>query len=194
MRRAIRFALILLLPALARAATLSLELHDAAGAPLAGAVVALEQPGLARRAKAGTQAEMAQRDRQFVPRLLVVQTGTAVNFPNQDRVRHHVFSYSVTKPFELKLYLGAAAAPVLFDQPGVVTLGCNIHDRMSAYVVVVDTPHFALTETGRAELPSLPEGRYVVRVWYEGQRRELEAQPVTLAGNERRALTFQAER
>lgn len=166
MRRAIRFALILLLPALARAATLSLELHDAAGAPLAGAVVALEQPGLARRAKAGTQAEMAQRDRQFVPRLLVVQTGTAVNFPNQDRVRHHVFSYSVTKPFELKLYLGAAAAPVLFDQPGVVTLGCNIHDRMSAHIVVVDTPRFAVSDAqGRVQLERLPGGGQL-RAWH----------------------------
>lgn len=177
--RFITSLLALLLSALAQATPLTVELRDAAGAPLAGAVVALEQAGLARRAKAGTQAELAQRERQFVPRLLVVQTGTAVAFPNQDQVRHHVYSYSVAKPFELKLYLGQPAAPVLFEQPGVVSLGCNIHDRMSAHIVVVDTPRFAISDAqGRVQLERQP-GAGQLRAWHPSLGDEqLRSQPL----------------
>ncbi len=130
---------------------ITVRITDAEGRPLAGAAVALEQPGQARRARAGSEAEMAQRERQFQPRLLVIQTGTRVRFPNQDMVRHHVYSYSQPKTFELKLYLGEAAPPVLFDKPGVVLLGCNIHDQMSCHIVVVDTPEHGITDA-RGEL------------------------------------------
>ena len=181
------------LPALAPAASLVVEVRDAHGEPLSEAVVYAVPEG--RKAPPPSRpAVLDQKNRTFVPHVLPVQTGTAVTFPNSDNVRHQVYSFSPAKRFQLPLYQGTPAAPVVFDKPGVVALGCNIHDRMSAYVVVVDTPHFALTEAGRAELAGLPEGRYAVRVWYEGQRRELEAQPVTLTAGERRELTFQAGR
>jgi len=149
-----------------RAEPLLVQLVDGVGVPLAGAVVALEQPGLPRRARAGNVAEMAQRDRQFSPRLLVVQTGAEVRFPNEDPVRHHVYSYSPTKTFELKLYLGEAAPPQRFDKSGVVQLGCNIHDQMSAVIVVVDTPVFGVTKAqGELRLERLP-GAGTLRAWH----------------------------
>jgi len=126
----------------------------------------------------------------FVPHILPIQTGTAVTFPNSDNVRHQVYSFSAAKKFQLPLYAGTPAAPVVFDKPGVVTLGCNIHDHMSAYLVVVDTPYFALTVAGRGELSSLPEGKYDVRVWYAGMRYEPLPQPVSLGAGEQSSLTF----
>ena len=156
----------LLLPLGLRADPLLLQLTDAAGLPLVGAVVALEQPGLPKRARPGSQSEMAQRERQFAPRLLVIQTGTEVRFPNEDPVRHHVYSFSPAKSFELKLYLGEAAPPVRFDKPGVVQLGCNIHDQMSATIVVVDTPvHGVSNAKGELRLERLP-GAGTLRLWH----------------------------
>lgn len=162
----------LLLSAAAGAERVNVQVSNAQGQPLSGAVVALEGQGLSAKARPGTQAELAQKDRQFRPQLLVVQTGTEVRFPNEDPVRHHVYSYSAAKSFELKLYLGETASPVLFDKPGVVAVGCNIHDRMSAHIVVVDTPLFALTDAqGRAEL-ELPAkaGPLRVRAWHPSRK------------------------
>lgn len=119
---------------------------------------------------------MDQKNRMFVPHVLPVQTGTAVEFPNSDDVRHQVYSFSEAKKFQLPLYTGTPANPIVFDRPGVVSLGCNIHDRMSAYIVVVDTPHFAATgREGRATL-SLSPGRYAVHVWHP----DLRADPATM--------------
>ena len=109
---------------------------------------------------------MDQANNAFVPHVLVIQTGTQVLFPNSDSVSHHVYSFSEAKSFELGLYKGNAYPPVSFDRPGIVVLGCNIHDGMLGYIVVVDTPYFALTdERGTARLPSVAAGDYVVDVW-----------------------------
>ena len=97
--------------------------------------------------------------------LLVVQTGTSVSFPNFDTVRHHVYSFSPTKTFEIKLYAGTPAKPVIFDKAGTATLGCNIHDRMIAHIHVVDTPYFGVTDgMGRVTI-DLPAGDHVARIW-----------------------------
>ena len=166
----------LFLTAQALAAPLSVTVRDANGSPLAGAVVALEQAGLPRLAKPGTSALMAQRERQFQPQLLVVQAGTEVAFPNEDKVRHNVYSYSKAKTFELKLYLGEAAPPVRFDEAGVVPMGCNIHDRMSAHIVVVNTPRFAVSDAqGRLQLERLP-GAGTLRWWHPKAGDELRSQ------------------
>lgn len=155
------------------AAPLNVQVTDAQGKALAGAVVALEQTGKPEAAKPGTMAEMAQKDRQFQPQLLVIQTGTQVNFPNLDPVRHHVYSYSPAKSFELKLFLGPPAAPVLFDKPGVVTVGCNIHDRMAAHIVVVDSPHHTLTDAqGQARIEA-PAGALTLKVWHPSRKEPL---------------------
>ncbi len=152
----------------AEAAPLTLAVQDEAGRPLAGAVVFLESAAARRQVRPLAQAEMGQQGKAFVPDVLVVPLGTAVDFPNRDTVRHHVYSFSPAKKFELKLYIGTPAKPVVFDQAGVAVLGCNIHDHMVGWVVVVDTPYYAQTGAdGRAVLDA-PPGRYRLRTWHAG--------------------------
>ena len=180
-------------PSLVAAADLVVELRDARGAPVADAVAWAVPEG--RKPTPPTRvAVMDQRNRTFVPHVLTIQTGTAVRFPNSDNVRHQVYSFAAAKKFQLPLYEGTPAAPVVFDKPGVVSLGCNIHDRMSAFIVVVDTPYFAGFAAARAELSDLPEGRYQVHVWYEGMRAEPAPQAVSLSGAERKDVQFSSER
>ncbi len=108
-----------------------------------------------------------QIDKEFTPSVTVVQVGTPVFFPNSDDIRHHVYSLSPAKKFELPLYSGKQAKPVVFDKPGVVSLGCNIHDWMVAYIFVADTPYFAKTgKDGRALLENIQPGKYDLFVWH----------------------------
>lgn len=155
---------------LAQAASVSVQLQDSAGKPLPDGVVFLESSQARQLSKPITGAEIAQASKQFTPRVLVVPVGTAVAFPNRDTVRHHVYSFSPTKTFELKLYTGTAASPVVFDKPGIAVLGCNIHDNMSAWVVVVETPYFALADAkgSAVTLRDVPAGTYKMRVWHPG--------------------------
>ncbi|MDH0864065.1 methylamine utilization protein [Mitsuaria sp. GD03876] len=149
----------------ARAADWTIHVVDASGAPVPDAVVAVELKGQPAPPAVGKSAVMAQRDRQFQPQLLAIQTGTAVTFPNFDTVRHHVYSFSPTKKFELKLYSGTPAEPVVFDKAGVAQLGCNIHDRMSAHIVVVDTPLFGIADAKGDVRLDLPPGSHRLRLW-----------------------------
>ncbi len=157
----------LLAAARVAAAPLDVVVTGADGRPLAEAVVFLESREARAAARPLPNVEIAQSERRFVQRVTVVTPGTEVRFPNRDTVRHHVYSFSPVKPFELKLYIGTPANPVLFDKPGIAVLGCNIHDHMVAWVVVVETPHFGLTDAaGRLRLESAPPGRYRLRVWH----------------------------
>ena len=168
MKTVFLFTWALLMP-LAQAATVAVQVQDGNGKQLTGAVVFLESREARRLSKPLAGAEVAQVGRQFVPRVLVVPVGTAVSFPNRDTVRHHVYSFSPNKQFELKLYTGTAANPVVFDKSGIAVLGCNIHDNMSAWVVVVETPFFALVDAqGSASLRDVPAGNYRMRVWHPG--------------------------
>lgn len=174
------------------AATIDAVVSDARGAAVRDAVVyavPLDRPALPLR----RGAVMEQKNRAFIPHVLPVQTGTAVRFPNLDDVQHHVYSFSPAKPFQLPLYKGSPPGPVVFDKAGVVTLGCNIHDQMSAYIVVVDTPYFEKTAAnGRAALRDLEPGRYAVHVWSADIRREPPAQTITV--NERADVVFSVGR
>ena len=163
------FLCLALLSGPAWCATLSVAVSDAAGKPLEGAVVTVSVTGAAKVAPAGTMAEMTQQNRQFAPRTLVVQAGTSVHFPNLDTVRHHVYSFSPVKPFELKLYAGTPAAPVLFDKPGIAVLGCNIHDRMTGWIAVVETPYFAKSDAAGQARIEVPDGEHLVRVSHPQQ-------------------------
>ena len=154
---------------LAQAATVSVQLQDTAGKPLPEGVVFLEAREAKQLAKPIAGAEIAQVKREFVPKVLIVPVGTAVSFPNRDTVRHHVYSFSPTKTFELKLYTGTAASPVVFDKAGIAVLGCNIHDNMTSWVVVVETPFFGLSDVkGVTTLRDVPAGSYRLRVWHPG--------------------------
>jgi len=107
-----------------------------------------------------------QVDKRFVPRVSVVRAGTEVSFPNSDRIRHQVYSFSPAKVFTLKLYAGTASAPVSFEKPGLVVLGCNIHDYMVGFVAVVDSPYFAKLPASGSAVINLPPGLYRLRVWH----------------------------
>jgi plastocyanin len=112
-------------------------------------------------------AVIEQKALKFLPLVTVVQTGATINFPNNDKVRHHIYSFSPAHKFDQKLYSGQAASPQVFDRAGTVVLGCNIHDKMIAYIKVVDTPYFARTDgagAARIELPAA--GKYVVKAWH----------------------------
>lgn len=154
--------------ALATAASVEVEVRGADGARLAGAVVFLESDAARRQVRPLAGLEMAQQSRAFQPGVLVVPVGSAVHFPNHDTVRHHVYSFSPAKKFELKLYSGKPANPVLFDQSGVVVLGCNIHDAMVGWMLVVETPYYAHSTApeGRARIDGVPPGSYRLRTWH----------------------------
>ena len=155
----------LALPALA--ARVDVQALDGAGQPLPGTVVFLESPAARAAARPLAGTEIEQLAKQFTQRLTVVTVGSEVHFPNRDKVRHHVFSFSPAKTFEIKLYAGTPANPVRFDEPGVVVLGCNIHDQMLAWVLVVETPYFAQSDTlGQLTLPEVPAGAYRLRSWH----------------------------
>ena len=151
----------------ASAASLRLLVVDQTGAPVKDAVIyAVPLSGKLPASKAAG-AVIDQVKRQFVPLVSVAQTGAAVTFPNKDNIEHDVYSFSPAKRFELDLYHGIPASPVVFDKPGLVVMGCNIHDQMVAYLLVVDTPYFAKTDvTGAASIENLPAGAYKMTAWH----------------------------
>lgn len=141
--------------------------RDGSGKPLPDAVV-LAVPADGKPAPVeATIDTVDQIDKEFVPYVKPLRIGSQVQFPNKDDIQHHVYSFSPAKKFELPLYRGTPAQPVLFDKPGVVKLGCNIHDWMVGYVYVTDAQHFAKTAAdGQAELDGLARGRFRVWVWH----------------------------
>jgi plastocyanin len=153
--------------AAAAAGEVRVELQSRDGEPVPGVAVVLDGPaGAPARAAGHHSARMDQQDRRFVPQVLVVATGTSVEFPNSDHVSHQVYSFSPARAFQLPLYKGAPHPPVQFTTPGLVVLGCNIHDEMVGYVLVTDSAFHATTDAaGAARLREVPPGSYRVTVW-----------------------------
>lgn len=151
----------------AHAGTIEVTILDRDDNPVPDVAVFFEAPPFAKAvASAGATAIMDQYDKRFVPHLLVVQTGTSVEFPNSDTIAHHVYSFSHPNHFKLPIYKGDAHPPVTFNESGIVILGCNIHDNMLGYILVVDTPVFAKTDgDGRAVLDVGAAGEGEVFVW-----------------------------
>ncbi|MBS4097509.1 MAG: methylamine utilization protein [Sulfuricella sp.] len=155
----------------ALAGSLEATVATPAGKPAEDSAVVLEALAAAPPRTRPPAPAIEQRDREFRPYLTIVQTGTAVEFPNRDPFKHHVYSFSPAKVFEIKLYAGKPAQPVIFDKAGEVALGCNIHDWMEAYVLVVNTRHFAKTDAaGHALISDVPPGRYRLQVWHPRQK------------------------
>ncbi|WP_196297773.1 methylamine utilization protein [Xanthomonas albilineans] len=176
-------AVVLGLAALPAAATpVTVVVADAAG-PLADAVVSLQPAAPVRQTSpaASVTATMDQVNSQFVPAVLAVQVGSLVRFPNRDQIRHQVYSFSPAKRFELPLYQGSTAKPVRFEQPGLVTVGCNIHDWMVGYVMVLDTPYFAVTGADAQVRLDVPPGAYELRVWHPRLSGASYSQPLQVA-------------
>lgn len=138
-------------------------LQDSQGQPLADAVILIDDAPAASR----PPAVMDQISMRFAPNVLVVSPGTLVEFPNSDDVRHHVYSFSPAKRFELRLFQGTEAPPVQFEEEGAVVLGCNIHDQMIGYVLVTSAGAFGVSDAdGRVLLPSVEPGNWTVRWWH----------------------------
>ncbi|HJY37209.1 MAG TPA: methylamine utilization protein, partial [Steroidobacteraceae bacterium] len=155
----------------ALARTVSGQVVGQDGKPIANAVVFVQEPASLQPAASSAPAIMDQFNKTFVPEMLPIAVGTQVRFPNRDQIRHHVYSFSRPKRFELPLYKGEDAPPVLFDKPGVVKIGCNIHDWMSAIILVLPNDRFAVTkDDGTFSLPGLDSGQYTITAWHAQSR------------------------
>lgn len=177
----------------ASAAEINVSVIDSSGKPVANAAVYAEPVGKTPP-KLIHSGVIEQKNKTFIPLVTIIQAGSNINFPNNDLVRHHVYSFSPAKTFELKLYSGVPANPVMFDKPGTVVLGCNIHDTMLAYIHIVDTPYFAKTDnSGKVKLNEVPAGQYIVKVWhYDTVKENLTSeQAVTIKSTE--AIEFKLE-
>jgi plastocyanin len=147
-------------------ATLVITVHTPDGRPLPGAVVTAHPLDAPARKPPPVKAVMDQVNRAFQPDLLVIPVGSTVTFPNSDSVSHQIYSFSPTKRFQLPLYRGTPYPPVHFDQTGVVTLGCNIHDEMVGYLLVTDAPYFGRTGASGAWTAEVARGRYRISIWH----------------------------
>lgn len=174
------------------AGNVTVEVRDQAGRPVRDAVVMVRP---AKGVPAGTPMKvtwpmvMAQQNTQFAPYVLIVPVGSSVSFPNKDKVRHHVYSFSAPKKFELKLYGRDETRSVTFDKPGAVSLGCNIHDTMIAFIFVSDTPYAAKTGAdGVAVVQDAPAGASTLLVWHPDLKaRAPVPRPITVAAGAQRA-------
>jgi plastocyanin len=155
------------------AGVVTVEVKTTAGINAADAVIVFD-PLDATPPPSHDKAIIDQINKQYVPRVTVVRTGTEITFPNSDHIRHQVYSFSKPNKFTLKLYSGSPPTPVVFDKAGLVVLGCNIHDHMVAFVGVVDSPYFVKTPASGSAALNLPAGRYRLRVWHPN---EIDAAP-----------------
>ncbi len=173
------------------AGEVAFKLVDAKNAPVADAVVSLmpldTPPKITPPAE---PLELSQSGQEFSAYVTPVAVGTTIVFPNRDSVAHQVYSLSPAKKFTFPLYKPGAEPTVVFDQPGVIVLGCNIHDWMSAYIVVLATPHFARTTAdGAATITSVPPGRYRAEVWHP-RLAKTETRELTVADTAAAPLAF----
>jgi len=169
-------------------ALVQITVTDPQGQPVEDAVVELLDP--ANKTFSQQKAEVKQQDLTFIPFVSAYQTGTAVDFPNMDKTRHHVYSFSPAKVFELKLYANKPEAPVVFDQAGIVALGCNIHDYMQAYIYVGDSPFLQVTDNkGLVTFNNIPDGTYQLKLWHPWQNADWVTQQVQV--KEGQTLSYQ---
>lgn len=148
-----------------QAAELTLTIVDAQGLPVPHAVWSVTAVDGSQNTPPAPGV-IDQKGKQFVPHFIVVQQGAAVTFPNSDSIKHHVYSFSPGNEFELRLYKDQKPAPIVFNQLGVVELGCNIHDWMLGYIYVVDTPFFDYADQYGQVKMQLAEGKYRLSVWH----------------------------
>lgn len=158
------------------------------------AVVYLEGDfAAAAKAKASSAAAIAQKNIAFAPDLLPILVGSSVDFPNMDDTYHNVFSYSKTKRFDIGRFRKDEKPPaIVFDKPGVVTLHCDIHDRMRGTILVLETPYFKKTDVaGRYRLENLPAGKYLLKAWVDGN--DVRERPVELKTGQTLRVDFPAK-
>lgn len=170
--------LISLVLAVSSVANLIGDVHLSRGIPGSSAVVFLEG---AEKSKPMAKAVVDQKDRRFIPHISVVTVGTTIQFPNHDTVFHNVFAEFDAKKFDLGMYPRGSTKMQTFNKPGLVALLCSVHSEMSAYVMVVDTPYYAVADSsGHFSLSAVPLGEYTLRVWHESG--EFESRKIQISG------------
>ena len=162
------FACLLSVSYVVNAGSLNISVKDGKGTMLEDAIITampLDAKNIPKQKPAKPIVD--QVGKEFLPHVLPIYVNSQVSFPNNDTIRHHVYSFSPAKKFELPLYSGTQAEPILFDKAGVIILGCNIHDWMLGYIYVSATPYFVRSDkAGKALLSDLPDGEYTVKVWH----------------------------
>jgi plastocyanin len=162
--------------------TMGMDDDDVAPETYRQAVVFFDPPPERLERLSEGRARMDQKNERFIPHLLAIEKGTVVDFPNDDRIYHNVFSLSKTKRFDLGRYAAGRSKAVRFDQPGVVRVFCEIHSHMNAFILVFDHRFFALTDgEGRFRIDRVPPGTYRVTAWYEGVAQKTETVTVPAA-------------
>jgi plastocyanin len=188
MRKFLVAAAALCLAAPLAAAPLAVRVVDSSGRPVKDAVVALHPSGASRAPRPVGRYVVSQRNLQFHPFLSIVPVGADVSFPNLDPTKHHVYSFSAAKRFELKLFARDQSRTVHFEKPGVVALGCNIHDQMSAFIFVTDSAWTARTDArGIAAFPDAPTAPTRVTIFHPYLRGPGNSMQQSLAANQRSA-------
>ncbi len=193
-RHALCATLVLACAGPAMALELTVRAHLPDGRPLGQTVVLVESAGADPTHEDRAEAVIDQVNRSFVPHISAIRAGTMVRFPNHDDIRHHVYSFSDAKTFELPLYKGTPAEPVEFGTPGIVTLACNIHDWMLAFVYVTESDWFTVAgDDGVAVLPVADHDRYTVTVWHPHLGQETAGKVFEVVRDGRHAVTLDVE-
>jgi plastocyanin len=170
------------------ATQVTVSVQTSAGAPATDTLVIFDPSGSSPPVTRSS-AIIDQVNKRFVPHVSIVRAGTAVTFPNSDNIRHQVYSFSEAKKFSLKLYAGSPKQEVVFDRPGLVVLGCNIHDSMIGFLGVVDTPYFGKVSDAGVLSHDLPAGHYKIRVWNPTLAAAVPAREIDV-GNSAQALAI----
>ncbi len=150
----------------AQSQALEVTIIDNQGKPFAGAVVEIQLNKIIDNTNLPTVSSMAQKNKRFVPHILPVVKGASVTFPNKDSIKHHVYSFSPAKQFELKLYKDALPDPIVLDKAGIIAMGCNIHDWMAGFIYVADSPYVGLTDEKGVYRVNLPAKVAGIKIWH----------------------------
>ncbi len=164
----------------ADAAVLNIQMIDQQNKPVENAVITATP--LFSKVETVIQTKVIdQINKEYVPRVVIISKGSSLKFPNKDNIRHHVYSFSKARQFELPLYKGSTASPIEFNNAGVVTLGCNIHDWMRGYVFISETPFAVLTDKkGKAAIDDLAEETYRIDFWHPRLKKTLASRQIKL--------------
>jgi len=177
--------------------TLTIQVNDQSNSPLEHVVISIfpQKSEYSSKAPLHKMEMIDQVDKEFIAHVLPIQVGTAIQFPNNDQIRHHVYSFSTAKTFEIPLYKGMPASPIVFDKTGLVSIGCNIHDWMSAYIYVVATDIFSLTNTQGLAVFSLPKGEYSIHYWHQDidKKKNSAAQVISIKENSKQTISISLE-
>jgi plastocyanin len=182
--------LLLGLPCSVQSSNLRIQVTDEHKQPLADAVVELfaSQP---MPHQAAALSNIAQENLTFVPFISAIVAGSSIEFPNRDKTRHHVYSFSDAKSFEIQLYANKPEAPILFDKAGIVSIGCNIHDYMQAYVYVGSSPLLGVTnDQGEITFYNLTNDTYQVKLWHPWQKNDHDSLNLVIDRDSDIALTM----